>query len=382
MTFFYRKIFLQVIVLVGLISINVTAQHTKTPVKKTALPGKKSTYWNVSPFDSKLFIENKGQFDVGDITKDKVVYSASLGNVKLYFTNKGIVYTYDEYKKDPPDQFQKPTTYTLTTQWVNSSPAVTITAEQELSYSYHYPSGRNGTIIASIYRKIIYHNLYPGIDIEYYFPENKEGFEYDIIAHPGADISQVRLAYDNVNPKINALDNVSVNTEVGEITDHAPVCAYADGGAINVKYVLDGNAEGFKLAAYDKSKTIIIDPWTTNPKFTGAYNKAYDLDYDVNGNVYVYGGYSPFQLVKLSNTGVIQWAFPASNIDGNVYGGIAVDPKSGTSYLIEGARASGARILKVNSAGTLQATSAGDANMNEMWRPVFNTCNDNIVIGA
>ncbi len=381
MTFFYRKIFLQAIVLAGFLSTNIVAQRTQSAVKNVSAPIKKGLEWNVSPFDNKVFIENKGQFDISDISKDKVLYSATIGSVQLYFTSHSILYSYNEYSKDATE---KPIARTLVADWKNANNNVTISAEHGLSYAYHYPSGKSNTIIAGIYRKIIYRNLYPGIDVEFYFPDKKEGFEYDIVVHPGADISQVKLAYGNAtNPIIDSKGNVLTNTVVGEITDHTPSATAADGGTVKVKYIVNGNEEGLQFTGtYDKTKTITIDPWTTNPKFTGTCNKAYDLDYDVNGNVYVYGGYTTFQLVKLNSAGTIQWAFPAGSIDGAIYGGLAVDPKSGTSYLIEGARAAGVRILKVNSAGILVTTSGPDANMNEMWRPLFNTCNNNLVIGA
>ncbi|HSY77151.1 MAG TPA: gliding motility-associated C-terminal domain-containing protein, partial [Bacteroidia bacterium] len=54
----------------------------------------------------------------------------------------------------------------------------------------------------------------------------------------------------------------------------------------------------------------------------------------------------------------------------------------GSSYIIEGAHATGARALKINTLGTLLATFPGDTNMNEMWRVVFDPCSGRMVIGA
>ncbi|MGP8216114.1 MAG: gliding motility-associated C-terminal domain-containing protein [Bacteroidia bacterium] len=382
--FSIRKIVNPAIFAVVLLSANAIAQQASNSVKKSPARIKATSQWTTAPFDHKVFIENKGQFNAGVPGNDKVIYSASLGAVNLYFTSHGIVYEYDEYIKNTKDKFQKPVTHYLDAEWENSNPAVTVTAEQRADYYYTYPSGKNGTIKANIFRKIVYHNLYPGIDVAYYFPENKDGYEYDIIVHPGADISQVKLHYDGaLGAFVDGKNNARINSPVGEITEHAPKCWYDNGGDVKVSYKINAMEEQFKIAeGYDKNKTVVIDPWTTNPNFTGSYNKAYELDYDNNGNVYVYGGYSHFQLVKLNSSGVIQWVFPATSIDGQLFGGFTVDKSNGTSYLAEGADASGCVILEVNTAGNLVTASAHDAAMKQFWRPMYNSCNNNLIIGA
>ncbi|HWY99310.1 MAG TPA: SprB repeat-containing protein, partial [Bacteroidia bacterium] len=380
MTISTGKKYLYSMALAGLLSANGFAQKPHSVSKNVQPPAKNNVKWSVSPFDNKVFIENKGQFN-GDVSTDnKILYSATLGQVKLYFTAQGVIYKYDEYAKGLKE---KPVSHILNAEWENPNPEVTISAQQESEQFYGYSIG-NKSVKANIFKKITYTNLYPGIDIVYYFPDNKEGFEYDIIVHPGADITKVKLNYDGaMSAFVDDKGDALLNTPVGEITDHVPICSYADGGNVKVKYKLSGTEEVFILSSnYDKSKTIVIDPWTTDPKFTWKFDKAYDLDYDNNGSVYVFGGYNPFQLVKLNSAGVIQWTYNANGIDGVIYGGFAVDKVSGTSYLVEGARVAGARILKVNTAGVLVATSAGDANMNEMWRPKFNSCNHNLMIGA
>ena len=56
------------------------------------------TNWSVSPFDQKVFIENKGQFD-GKIenTQQKVYFGTRIEGVDLYFTSNGLVYRHDEW---------------------------------------------------------------------------------------------------------------------------------------------------------------------------------------------------------------------------------------------------------------------------------------------
>ncbi|MGP8217582.1 MAG: gliding motility-associated C-terminal domain-containing protein [Bacteroidia bacterium] len=363
---------------------NPSSKKTTTGTAKGSAKNGYSIKWQVNPVDNKIFIQNSGQFDGDANSNGKIFYQARLGNIQAYFTGNGVIYRYNGNARDKSDARFLPV------EWENANPGAFITAEQEQSYYYSYPKGVDNSVKASVYKKIVYHNLYPGIDVEYTFPASKEGIKYALIVHPGADISAVKLKYTDANgAHMDGNGNIIVTTPIGEFTDHAPVSFYNKGGSVNVSYQLNGTTESFAInGAFNKSATLVIDPWTTNPNFTAPYNSAYDVDYDNNGNVYAYGGYDTtsathgFQLVKFNSVGVIQWKFIASSIDDQIYGDFAVDKTTGTSYIIEGAHATGARALKVNTLGNLKATFPGQANVIEMWRAVFDPCNHTLVIGA
>jgi gliding motility-associated-like protein len=336
--------------------------------------------WKTNPLDHAVFVENNGQFNADVNTGDKVLYEAQLGEVRAYFTSRGVVYRYDRMN----NELGAISSEYASTIWDKANAEVSVVAEHQQDYYYTYPKGKNDIIKASVFKKVTYRNIYPGIDIVYTFPSGKEGIKYALILHPGADISLAKLKYSNSKEAhIDSSGNVLINTGIGAFTDHAPISYNENGKSISSSYRLNGTEESFRInESYDRSATIIIDPWTTNPLFNGAYNKAYDLDFDDKGNVYVYGSYNPFQLVKMNSAGMVQWTFNASMIDGVIYGDFAVDRTTGTSYIVEGANKTGARVLKVNTAGVLKATFAGDTNMNEMWRAVYDPCNHMIVIGA
>ena len=352
--------------------------------KRTNTPGTNGLKWQVNPLDHQIFVQNSGQLNGLANTTDKILFQAAIGNAKAYFTAKGVIYSYDGSDKKALKKSAVQGVQYLTVEWENANPNVSVIAGQEQTYYYTYPNGANGTIKASVFKKITYRNIYPGIDVEYIFPGGKEGIKYALIVHPGADLSQVKLKYDGAkNAHFDEAGNIVVNTNLGDFTDHAPVSYYKDGGTIDISYVLNGTEESFVAnKAYNESATIVIDPWTTTPIFAGSYDKAYDIDYDDNGNVYAYGGYNPFQLVKIDNTGAIKWTFNASTIDPVIYGDFAVDKTTGTSYIVEGAHATGARVLKVNTLGVLKATFPGDTSTIQMWRAVMNPCNHTLVIGA
>jgi gliding motility-associated-like protein len=348
--------------------------------------------WTVNPYDHTAFIENRGQFDKDVSSGNKVLYQAMLGKVKAYFTSNGVIYKYDEFVKDEkasgkdvdPDRPPLVTkTYTSQMQWLGGNPSTTVVATDERPDYYVYPTGNKSSIKVNLYRKITYKNIYPGIDAEYTFPVNKDGIKYSLIVHPGADISKIKMTYKGAGMAIDKDGNLVATTSLNDMTEHTPVSYYReDNTSANTAFSLSGDIASFNGSDLDKTKTLVIDPWVTNPLYTYATNSAYDIDFDNLGNVYAFGGFSPLQLVKIDNTGAIQLTFNATTISTGYYGDIAVDRKTGTSYLTEGFRGSGAYAEKVNTSGSLTATFTGNPNLAEMWRAEYNPCNDNIVIAA
>ncbi len=374
------------ILVVQFFSLALTAQKKAYPVK-----------WKTNPFDNNVFIENRGQFNGALPNNQVVLFKADIGKVQAYFTNKGVVYSYTEKTAHAGTPITEeldtvkdkaPTIHYLSATWVGAAKNISVSAVDKQSYFYAYPSGPNSSINTSVYKKIVYSNIYPGIDAEYVFPDKKEGIKYSLIVHPGADISKIRLSYDGAKSiSKDAAGNVVISSDMGSFTDHAPVTYYqASNAGMLSKYELNGVEETFVVAPnYDKSKVVVIDPWTSSTTFAGI-NGAFDLDYDKYGNVYAYGGLvssATTQLVKINNTGAKQWVFNASSISGTTpdsYGDICTDKNSGTTYVLQGYGSGIA--LKVNSAGSLLKTFTGGTTVDEFWRASFDECNHQIVIGA
>ncbi|HTB07069.1 MAG TPA: gliding motility-associated C-terminal domain-containing protein [Bacteroidia bacterium] len=373
------------------VSKNNTVSVVKNGTHGTTVKPKAA--WKKNPFDYKVFILNQGQCDAA-VKNDAVLYSVKMGNTNAYFTNKGVQFQYLETapieKGHDPDQDGPPkrTMHYGNVEWVNCNTFAMVDPIDKQSYYQTYDAGNNKTIKTDVFKKIVYRNLYPGIDAEYTFPEDgatekKYGFEYALIIHPGADLSQVKLKYTGMkHGKIDAGGNAVWTGELGELTDHAPKAYYKgeQGKNIAVSYKLNGDEETFSVANYDKTKTLIIDPWTTDPLFT-TFDVAYELDYDYAGNVYVYGGVG-YELVKLDNTGAIQWMFTATTLasSGNYLGGMCTDRHSENTYLSEGWNAGigGAREEKVSTGGILLGTDLGNSQMNEIWRLRWDPCSKSV----
>ncbi len=389
---------------VNVVAANATGLKDNDP--GITSPGYTSK-WDTKPFDHKIFVENKGQFttETGR-AGDRILYEAKLGKVKAYFLPNGIVYRKegwfleDEAEKEKeemerardrdkgiyekiPVQFQR-------MNWVDANPDPEVIAEDPLPYPYIYGVGMDQSISVSVYRRIVYRNLYPGIDVEYVFPEgDKDGFKYNVILHPGADLNTLKMKFPGASGIVRTKEGDAViKTNMEEFTDHAPISFSEDGKKVDIQFHINGNEIAFQcLEALDNSQKITIDPWTTNPAFAGSYNHAYDIDYDNAGNVLVYGGWSPAQLVKLNSAGAIQWKYNANTINTDPdaqWGDFCVDKVTGRSYIIEGFNPTptGARSLKISAAGALVATFAGNANFEEMDRVAYNECTRRLVIGG
>lgn len=387
--------------------------------------------WVTNPYDFTIFIENNGQFDKEvPHSNTKIFYGIQFGMLKAFFTKKGLVYQLTEpntkgnakerelekgerakrveiEEKEKGDkendkeaervesivevENEEPQIKFLNLVWEGANPNVVIEASDKRDDYYTYGVGTNGTIRADIFRKITYKNLYPNIDVEYFFPKGKEGIKYNIILHPGGDLSKVKLTYQNATSIfVNDAGDAEVKTIIATFTDHAPVSYYQenDSKTFSTKYIINGSTETFSITgSYNHSKTIVIDPWSTSPAMA-TYNQAYEVDWDIAGNVYAFGSWTPAKLVKFNSAGVVQWTYNAATLNtepvGNnpSFGDLAVDHRTGMSYICEGFKTGGAKIVKVNTAGSAIATSTGNANFQEMWRLVYNACGDYIVIGG
>jgi|GEM_PF-392107 len=137
--------------------------------------------------------------------------------------------------------------------------------------------------------------IYPGIDLVYY-GTNERKLEFDFHLGPGADVKQIRLAFEGVDGlTLDALGNLVLQTGAGEVIQHAPVI-YQDaaGGRRQVegRYVMNAEREvGFEVGEYDQTKPLVIDPQLVYATFYGGSDLdfAADIAVDGSGNAYITG---------------------------------------------------------------------------------------------
>src|ERR1700739_2484090 len=136
-------------------------------------------------FQHDVFIENKGQFDndVASQTKQPVLYYSLKGSEQLYFSANAITFKYDSLVKVDDESIGRdddrrkinivPQFMSIT--WVGANANTEIEVQEPASNYFTYPNPNTSTgrpsIVAHAWKKLIYHNLYNGIDVVYYFPE-------------------------------------------------------------------------------------------------------------------------------------------------------------------------------------------------------------------
>jgi hypothetical protein len=144
------------------------------------------------------------------------------------------------------------------------------------------------------FRKVIYDDIYPGIDLTYY--GNAHEIEYDFEVDPGADPRTIRLVFDpKVRPRISTNGDLLLRFGSTRLVHRKPqVYQEIDGGrrTIESQYVLLRNREvGFEIGDYDQSKPLIIDPTLVYSTYLGGTSDdpGSSIALDNIGHVYVTG---------------------------------------------------------------------------------------------
>jgi gliding motility-associated-like protein len=282
--------------------------------------------------------------------------------------------------------------------WGNINTKVAINVQEEIVTKYLYPQKlTHKTLFAKAFKRLVYHNVYPNIDIELYFPRDSVGLKYNYILRHGADPANIQEKWlGDASIFLDDIKNCIVKSAIGEITLKSPKSfSSANKTVIETNYLVDDNSIGYTF----KEKlpdSFIIDPWLVTPIFTNNVN-AYDIDYDNLGNTYVYGGGAdgslgfglPFDLLKYDNTGTLLWSYTASVFLSGWYGDFEIDESSGSIYITNGCMDPGTSSLfdpiaiKLSSSGAfVTQLNPVDAQQNEFCRVNFNKCTNQLLVGG
>jgi gliding motility-associated-like protein len=346
----------------------------------------------------KSYIENVGQYGEtlpGYERMGKILFAYEGMGLPVLFTEKGIIHLYreqpkNEYEDDDEEEERnrrnKPLKV-IAVEWLNANPVIeVIPAEVQQGY-FTYGLIKES---AKACKKLTYKNIYPGVDVVYSFLQaEKPGYEFSIVVKPGADLSVVKMKYSGNVKKLSKdkSGNVVAATEFGGFSQSAPVSFYENknGGKIETVYTFNKNIINFSIpAGYDKTKTLIVDPFvSTTGTLTGVNSGiAKDIDFDYQGNVYVSGGgnSSTQMLAKYSSTGTLLWTFagsiatPSWNFGGS-YGGWVVDKVSGSIYLGQGLAGSGFSVIRLTTLGVYDNyITTANSNFSENWKMIW-SCN-------
>jgi len=280
------------------------------------------------------FIPNQGQVDA------RVAYYLQGKDKTIYFTSEGLTYVLSERSAgeeiagktasvkeclliNPAERELRSRRderrFAVKLDFVGAKADVRPLGEEKTGAVISYFMGKPEEWKAGLptYSRIVYKNLWPGIDVVYYGTVDK--MKYEFIVHPDSDPSLIRLAYRGVSAvEVNGEGRLEVRTPAGGFADDRPVgYQEIDGKRMDValSYLLEAQivkdpgpggeeavnksyAYGFEVGAYDRTKSLVLDPAVL--VYCG-YIGGSDYDYGVgiavdgSGNAYVAGYTSSIQ---------------------------------------------------------------------------------------
>jgi hypothetical protein len=265
-----------------------------------------------------LYIENKGQIgDQHGKPNREVQYLIHRSGLNIQLKANSFsydAYTVERFKRverleEPfPSKLDKHNDDSLVYHFsrvdielVDANPNPEITQEgassDYLNYYTHITSqtqGEAGATGVRGYSNIVYHDIYPNIDLEWFL--DKEGKpEYQFIINPEGDPSKIRLKYHGAQKTELISDAIHIHIKPGIIKEHIPLSYLKESQEkLQIAFTkLDNDEYGFSIPTFASNETLIIDPmpnrlWGTYYGGSGSdYGR--DVSIDQTGNIYLVG---------------------------------------------------------------------------------------------
>ena len=251
------------------------------------------------------FVENKGQVDY------RVGYYAKIRNGTVYFTGEEIVYQFlvGDGKQDlrqegtVPSDGRTPlaTTSTLREEnvrlsFVGANKRARLEGQEEQEAKFNYIRGKDPkkwVSAASSFQKVVYRDLYRGIDLVVAGREGRMKNEY--VVRRGGDPAAIRLKYDGAKAlRVNENGQLEVQTSAGLLIEDVPLSFQIIDGhkkGVRTKYRIAGDQTvRFQVEGFRKDTELVIDPLTYSTFLGGSSgDTGYAIAIDGSGNAYVTG---------------------------------------------------------------------------------------------
>ncbi|NNK81473.1 MAG: hypothetical protein HKO93_08230 [Flavobacteriales bacterium] len=247
--------------------------------------------YSTSP--SPYFEENKGQL------ADEVLFQGRIGDTEIRFLEDGVSYARTRPIINGEDTLVECAVWNM--DFISPSRFNVHAARKHTTQVNYLKADANGDMIGSVarYAEILYTEIYPHIDLRYYFEKDGQ-LKYDLILKPGFDLDKVAFNYQGVEQiGVDSSGNLNVSTPFGGYIDKAPFSFQNEvrgQTVIDISYKLLGDRRfGFSLNGdYDRSKPIILDPgaliWGTYVQSSTSGEFYENIDIDSSGNVILGGG--------------------------------------------------------------------------------------------
>lgn len=210
-------------------------------------------------FGSVRFEANRGQAD------SSVRYIARARGQQIFFTDSGVMFS-------PPSgpAIRMSFAGSGRPEWAAEGPS-----RDSISY-YVGKDPRKWVKGAPVYDRITWRGVYRGVDVTFYGDSDR--LEYDLVLAPGADPTQVRLQFAS---PARVRGNAGAVLEISDAgtTIHQRVPAIFQETASGVRRKIAGdfqtagpNAAALKIASYDSTKRLVVDPVIEMATYLGGEN--------------------------------------------------------------------------------------------------------------
>jgi hypothetical protein len=233
---------------------------------------------------SGTFAENRGQ-----IENENILYYCNAGDHGIGFMRSGYLLTISG--EDKQSQI-------ISVAFDGSSDVVPEGIEPKEYVTSHFSGSDESRWATGVheYEKIVYDDLYPGIDLV--FSLTPDGPKYDWVIEPFADPTFIREGYSGIDSLSIDHDGwLIVKAGSGEIRQQPPLTyQYVDDGReiIPSHYLIDNDgAVTYDLGTYDRSHELVIDP-LLGGTFLGTWSmeSVHGVVTDSEDNIYLLG-YTP-----------------------------------------------------------------------------------------
>jgi hypothetical protein len=238
----------------------------------------------------------------------------------------------------------------------NATPRVT--GELPAAAPAHYFVGRDPSRWrrgVQTYQSVRYAAIYPGIDLVFHGRNGR--LEYDFVVAPGANPGTIGLGIGGADTlAVDAAGNLVMSKGARSLVQPRPVI-YQESplGRSEVAggYTVEAGRVGFTLAAYDRSRPLVIDPVFAFSTYFGgsALEELFGIAHDAQGNIWTtgltgsadlapahsldstYGGAGDTFVAKFDRNGSLLFSTYIGGSDFEQSWGMALD-KAGNAYVV------------------------------------------------